>query len=35
VIEARAFEHDNPDGVFTFGLERVLDGVASLIRARN
>lgn len=35
VIEARAFEHDNPDGEFTFGLERVLDGVASLIRARN
>ncbi len=35
VIEARAFEHDNPDGEFTFGLQRVLDGVASLIRARN
>ena len=28
VIEARAFEHDNPDGGLTFGLERVLDVVA-------
>ena len=35
VIDAGAFENDTPDGEFTFGLERLLDGVAALIRARN
>lgn len=31
VIDAGAFEQDNPDSEFTFGLERILDGLGDLI----
>jgi hypothetical protein len=27
-------KHDDPDDEFTFGLERILDGVGALVRAR-
>jgi hypothetical protein len=35
VIDAKAFENDSPDGEFSFGLERLLDGVGTLISARG
>lgn len=35
VIDAGAFEQDTPDSEFTFGLDRILDGIGHLIAART
>jgi AcrR family transcriptional regulator len=35
VIDAGAFEQDNPDSEFTFGLDRILDGIGHLISRRT
>ena len=35
-IAAGVFEvHDDPDDEFTFGLERILDGVGALVSTRS
>src|SRR5262249_12579834 len=35
VLDARVLDHaDPPDEEFTFGLERILDGIEALVRAR-